>query len=235
MPQREIFVISAQRTAIGSFGGSLKDVPLATLATTAVRGALQRAAVAPAEIGHLVMGTVIPTEPRDCYLARIAAIEAGIPQETPAFNVNRLCGSGLQAIVSAAQTIAAGRLRHRGRRRRRVHEPRAVPAARGALGRAHGRRADARLRCSARCTTRSSQCHMGITAENVAAQLRHHRARCRTQLAVESHRARRRAIAEGRFKSQIVPVEMKTRKGTVSVRHRRARARATRRWRSWRS
>ena len=105
MTTREIYIAAAVRTAIGTFGGALKDVPLSQLATTAVREALRRSGADAAHIGHVVMGNVIPTEPRDAYLARVAALDAGIPQETPAFNVNRLCGSGLQAIVSAAQTL----------------------------------------------------------------------------------------------------------------------------------
>ena len=108
MSQAEVFVVGAARTAIGSFGGSLKDQPLASIATTAIKAALERAGVAPDAVGHVVMGNVIPTEPRDAYLSRVATIEAGIPKETPAFNVNRLCGSGLQAVVSAAQTILLG-------------------------------------------------------------------------------------------------------------------------------
>jgi acetyl-CoA acetyltransferase len=104
----EIFVVAAVRTAIGSFGGALKDVPLSELATTALRAVLERSGVPAAEVGHVVMGNVIPTEPQDAYLGRVAAITAGIPRETPAFNVNRLCGSGLQAIISAAQTILLG-------------------------------------------------------------------------------------------------------------------------------
>src|SRR5437879_5530234 len=98
MTMREVWVVGAARTAIGSFGGTLKDTPMAQLAVIAVRAAMQRAGVEPAQVGHLVMGNVIPTEPRDAYISRVAAIESGIPQETPAFNVNRLCGSGLQAI-----------------------------------------------------------------------------------------------------------------------------------------
>src|SRR6202166_597305 len=108
MSNREIWIVAAARTAIGTFGGGLKDIPLADLATTAVRGALERSRVPPDQVGHLVMGNVIPTEPRDAYLSRVAAIGAGMPHETPAFNVNRLCGSGLQAIVSAAQSILLG-------------------------------------------------------------------------------------------------------------------------------
>src|SRR5687767_231380 len=96
MEQREVFVLSAARTAIGTFGGALKDVPLTDLATTAVRAALERSGVPPGNIGHVVMGNVIPTEPKDAYLSRVAAMGAGIPKETPAYNVNRLCGSGLQ-------------------------------------------------------------------------------------------------------------------------------------------
>src|SRR5882757_2374471 len=108
MLSREVFVVGATRTAIGGFGGSLKDVPLSGLATTVVRAALERAGTAPEHVDHVVMGNVVPTEPRDAYLSRVAALDAGIPKETPAFNVNRLCGSGLQAIVSAAQTILLG-------------------------------------------------------------------------------------------------------------------------------
>jgi acetyl-CoA C-acetyltransferase len=108
MLQPDIYVVGAVRTAIGTFGGALKDISLADLATTAVRAVLERSKLPPKEIGHLVMGNVIPTEPRDAYLGRVAAMNAGIPKETPSFNVNRLCGSGLQAIVSAAQTIWLG-------------------------------------------------------------------------------------------------------------------------------
>ena len=98
MSSPEIYVVSAVRTAIGGFGGSLKDLPLADLATTVTRAAIERSGVAAEQIGHMVMGTVIPTEARDAYLSRVAAMNAGIPKETPAFNVNRLCGSGLSLI-----------------------------------------------------------------------------------------------------------------------------------------
>ena len=105
---RDVFVVAAARAAIGTFGGTLKDTPLADLATLAVKTALARSGAPIDKVGHLAMGTVIPTEPRDVYLSRVAAINAGLPKETPAFNVNRLCGSGLQAIVSAAQAIVLG-------------------------------------------------------------------------------------------------------------------------------
>src|SRR5258706_5087544 len=103
-----VFIVGTARTAIGTFGGSLKDLPLTALGTTVVRAALDRSHVDPRWVGQVVMGNVIPTDPRDAYLSRVAAIDAGIPQETPAFSVNRLCGSGLQAILSAAQAIQLG-------------------------------------------------------------------------------------------------------------------------------
>ena len=108
MSSPDVYVLSAVRTPIGTFGGSLKDVPLTQLATTAVKAALTRSGCDAQQIGHVVMGNVIPTDPKDAYVSRIAALNAGIPQETPAFNVNRLCGSGLQAIISAAQSLMLG-------------------------------------------------------------------------------------------------------------------------------
>jgi len=108
MSHNQVYVISAARTAIGSFGGSLRDQSLCHIATHAVGTALERSGVPADAIGHVVMGNVIPTEPRDAYLSRVAALDAGIPKGTPAFNVNRLCGSGLQAIISAAQAIMLG-------------------------------------------------------------------------------------------------------------------------------
>ena len=101
MPQPEVFVVNAVRTAIGSFGGSLKEVALSALATEVVRSVLARSGVGAEHVDSIVMGNVIPTEPRDAYLSRIAAIDAGIRKEAGAFNVNRLCGSGLQAIICA--------------------------------------------------------------------------------------------------------------------------------------
>ena len=104
----EVYVVGAARTAIGSFGGALKDVALSDLAHTAVAAALSRSSVDFERIGHVVLGHVIPTEPKDAYLSRVAGLKAGLPQSTPAFNVNRLCGSGLQAIISAAQALRLG-------------------------------------------------------------------------------------------------------------------------------
>lgn len=213
MSTPEIFIVAATRTAIGTFGGSLKDVPLAQLATTAVREALSRSGVEPARIGHVVMGNVIPTEPRDAYLSRVAAIEAGIPQETPAFNVNRLCGSGLQAIVSAAQTLLLGDadIAIGGGAESMSRGPYILPAARWG-----GRMGDIQATDYMLGILHDPfhKVHMGITAENVA-QREGITREMQDALAMESQRRAARAIAEGRFKSQIVPLEMATRKGTV--------------------
>ena len=213
MSNTEIFVIAAARTAIGSFGGALKDVPLSDLASIAVRAALERSGVAPGQVGHLVMGNVIPTEPRDAYLGRIAAMSAGIPKETPAFNVNRLCGSGLQAIVSAAQTILLGDAEI------------AIGAGAESMSRGpyllSGARWGVRMGDSAMVDYMTGilhdpfeNVHMGITAENVAARYGIGR-RMQDELAVESQKRAARAIAEGRFRSQIVAVEVPSRKGPV--------------------
>lgn len=214
MSKREVVVVGAMRTAIGSFGGTLKEVPLAQLATTAVKAALAHAGVAPGEVGHMVMGNVIPTEPRDAYLGRVAAVEAGIPKETPAFNVNRLCGSGVQAIISAAQAILLGdcdiaigagaEAMSRG--------PYLLPA-----GRWGARMGDAKMLdyMTGILHDPFHAIHMGITAENVAARYGITR-EMQDALAVTSQQRAARAIAEGRFKGQITPVEIQTRKGVVN-------------------
>lgn len=213
MNQREVFIVSTARTAIGSFGGALKDVPNSQLATTAVRAAIARSGVAPDAIGHVVMGNVIPTEPRDAYLSRVAALDAGCPIETPAFNVNRLCGSGLQAIVSAAQAIYFGDCD--------------IAVGGGSESMSRGPYFDTAARQGARMGDAVlldymlgilhdpfQKMHMGITAENVAE--RHGITREQQDaLAAESHRRAAAAIAAGRFKEQIAPVEIKTRKGVV--------------------
>src|SRR5437899_2397544 len=108
MAQPEVVVLSGVRTPIGTFGGSLKDKPPVDLAAAVVREAVKRAGIKPEDVGHVVFGNVIHTDPRDMYLSRVAAINGGLPVETPAFTLNRLCGSGLQAIVSAAQLIGMG-------------------------------------------------------------------------------------------------------------------------------
>ena len=169
--QPSIHVVGYARTAIGSFGGSLKDTPLSELATAVVRSALERSGASADSVDHLVMGNVVPTEPHDAYLSRVAAIGAGLAHAVPAFNVNRLCGSGLQAVVSAAQAIALGEAN--------------VAIGAGAESMSRG----AYLQPSARWGARLgngvlldymntilhdpfSQVHMGVTAENVAASNR---------------------------------------------------------------
>ena len=209
----EIYVVSAVRSAIGTFGGSLKDLPLADLATQVTRAAIERSGIAAEQIGHMVMGNVIPTEPRDAYLGRVAAMNAGIPKETPAFNVNRLCGSGLQAIVSAAQSLLLG-------------EAEAVIAA-GAESMSRGPYLLPQARWGARMGDLNGVdymlgilqdpfegFHMGITAENVAAKNGITR-QMQDEVALTSQQRAARAIAEGRFASQIVPIEIPGRKGPV--------------------
>lgn len=211
---RDVYVVGAARTAIGTFGGSLKDVPLADLATLAVRTALERSGAAAGSVGHLAMGTVIPTEPRDAYLSRVAAMNAGLPKETPAFNVNRLCGSGLQAIVSASQAILLGDCE--------------VAIGAGAESMSRGAYLLPQARWGARMGDSPMldfvvgalhdpfhKIHMGITAENVGEQYGISRSMM-DELAVESHRRAAAAIAEGRFKSQIVPVVIPSKKGDIS-------------------
>lgn len=214
MTQREIVVLGMARTAIGTFGGSLKDVPLSTIATTAVRAALERSGVAAGDVGLVVMGNVIPTEPKDAYLSRVAAMDAGIPKETPAFNVNRLCGSGLQAIVSAAQAVMLGDadIAIGAGAESMSRGPFMMPAARWGV-----RMGDAQLVDYMNGILHDpwQAIHMGITAENVAARYGITR-EMQDELALESQRRAAAAIAAGHFKAQIVPVEISTRKGVVT-------------------
>ena len=210
---REVVFVGAARTAIGSFGGALKDVPPADLGALVIKTALERAGVAPKEVGHVVLGNVIPSVPQDAYISRVAALNAGVPQETPAFNVNRLCGSGLQAIVSAAQAIQLGDCD--------------VAVGAGAESMSRG----AYLVTSNRWGARMGDVkmldfmlgalhdprmhiHMGITAENVAARYDITREQ-QDAYAVQSQQRAAKAVAAGIFKDQIVPVEIKTRKGVV--------------------
>lgn len=207
----EIYVVSAARTAIGTFGGSLKDVPPADLATTAVKAALERAAVDPALVGHLVMGNVIPTETRDAYISRVAAMNAGIPKETPAYNVNRLCGSGLQAIINAAQTLMLGdadivvgagaESMSRG--------PYLMPSARWGSRMGNAQVIDYMLGI---LHDPFHGIHMGITAEYVAARNGITR-EMQDALAFEDQKRAAHAIANGYFSEQIATVEIQDRKG----------------------
>lgn len=213
MSQREVVVLGAARTPIGTYGGSLKDVPLTELATIAVKAALERSGAAPDAIGHVVMGNVIPTEPRDAYLSRVAAIDSGIPETVPAFNVNRLCGSGLQAIVSAAQAIRLGDcdLAIGAGAESMSRGPYTVPNLRWGA-----RMLDARLVDYMNGILHDpwKTVHMGITAENVAERYAITR-EMQDALALESQRRAAVAIAEGHFRDQITPVELKTKNGVT--------------------
>jgi acetyl-CoA C-acetyltransferase len=208
----EIYVVSAARTAIGTFGGSLKDVPPADLATTAVKAALQRAAVDPALVGHLVMGNVIPTETRDAYISRVAAMNAGIPKETPAYNVNRLCGSGLQAIISAAQTLLLGdaEIAIGAGAESMSRGPYLMPSARWGARMGNVQAIDYMLGI---LHDPFHSIHMGITAENVAERNGITR-EMQDALALEDQKRAAHAIAYGYFSEQIATVEIQDRKGT---------------------
>jgi acetyl-CoA C-acetyltransferase len=213
MAQREVVVVSGARTAIGDFGGSLKDIPPTKLGSIAIREAVARAKVDPATVGHVVLGSVIHGEARDMYISRVAAIEAGLPVGTPCLTVNRLCGSGLQAIVSAAQHILLGdtdtvigagaesmsRAAYflpSARWGQRMGDGQVIDAMTGALHDPFGNG------------------HMGVTAENIAAKYGMTREE-QDAFSIESHRRAAKAMDAGFFKSQIVPVEVKSRKGPL--------------------
>ena len=217
MQTPEIFILGARRTAIGTFGGALKDVPLAELASTAVKAALQSSQVDPQRIGHVVMGNVIPTEPQDAYLARVAAINAGIPKETPAYNVNRLCGSGLQAIISAAHTLMLGDAEFAigAGAEAMSRGPYLMPAARWGARMGDTPMLDYMLGI---LHDPFHGIHMGITAENIA-QRNNISRQTQDALALEDQQRAAQAIARGYFDSQIAAVEVRSRKGSVLFQH----------------
>jgi acetyl-CoA C-acetyltransferase len=209
--QRDVLVVSGVRTAIGDFGGSLKDVAPTALGAQVGREALARAEVAGDEVGHVVFGNVIHTEPKDMYLARVAAMGAGVSQDAPAMTLNRLCGSGLQAVVSAAQGIAMGDAD--------------IALAGGAESMSRAPYMASGMRWGARMGDAQmidmmvaalhdpfDNIHMGETAENLAESHQITRAQ-QDVLAEQSHKRAARAIQEGRFKAQILPVVLKSRKG----------------------
>lgn len=210
---REVVILSGVRTAIGDYGGALKQIAPAGLAANVVREAVVRAGIDPEVIGHVVFGNVIHGEARDMYLSRVACIEGGLPQHVSALTVNRLCGSGLQAIISASQSILLGdtdaavaggaESMSRGgyllptlRWGQRMNDGAAVDMMVGAL------------------TDPFDRVHMGITAENIAAKWRIGRDE-QDAFAVESHRRAGHAIRQGYFKTQILPLELPDKKGTV--------------------
>jgi len=207
----DIVILSGARTAIGTFGGSLSSLPPTETATIVSKAAMERAGIDPAQIGHVVFGHVINTEPRDMYLSRVAAIQAGIPEATPAMNVNRLCGSGAQAIVSAAQALMLGDADFAlaGGAEAMSRAPYSMPAVR--FGQKMGdTKAVDMLTATLSCPFGTG--HMGVTAENVAAETSITRAD-QDAFALESQKRAAAAIAAGYFADQIVPVEIKTRKG----------------------
>ncbi|OYW54300.1 MAG: acetyl-CoA acetyltransferase [Rhizobiales bacterium 12-68-15] len=211
--ETDVVFLSGARTAIGSFGGALKDVPPTTLGAHAAKAAIARAGIAGGDVEHVVFGNVIHTEARDMYLSRVAAMEAGVPKEAPALTVNRLCGSGLQAILSAAQSILLGDAQ--------------IALAGGAESMSRGGYLLPNARWGQRMGAATAvdmmlgvlndpfgHGHMGVTAENVSARYDIPREQ-QDAAAVESHQRAARAIAAGHFKEQIAPFEIAGRKGTV--------------------
>ncbi len=211
--QREVVILSGVRTAIGDYGGSLKDIPPSELGAKVVREAISRAKVDPKDIGQCMFGNVIHTEAKDMYISRVAALKGGLPAESGALTVNRLCGSGMQAIVSASQSILLGDVD--------------AAVAGGAESMSRGAYANVTQRWGARMgdakdidmmvgalTDPFDTIHMGVTAENVANKCGITRAD-QDAFAVESHKRAANAIAKGYFKDQILPIELKSKKGPV--------------------
>jgi acetyl-CoA C-acetyltransferase len=209
----DIYIVSGVRTAIGDFGGSLKSFRPADLGAMVIKEALSRAGLEPQDVEHVVMGQVMPTGPKDQFLARVCALKADIPVETPALTVNRLCGSGVQSIVSCAQMMKLGEA--------------SITVAGGAESMTNVPYHDLEARWGKRLGNSVlldalveglhdpiHEIHMAITAENVAQRHQVPREE-QDKLALEGHRRASAAIAEGRFKEQIVPIEVKTRKGPV--------------------
>jgi len=210
---REVVVVSGVRTAIGTFGGSLKDLAPTELGALVVREALARANVSGDDVGHVVFGNVIQTEPKDMYLGRVAAVNGGVSINAPALTVNRLCGSGLQAIVSAAQTILLGdaAVAIGGGAESMSRAPYLAPMARWG-----SRMGDAKLidMMLGALHDPFHGIHMGVTAENVAKEYDISRQQ-QDEAALESHRRASAAIKAGYFKDQIVPITLKSRRGDV--------------------
>lgn len=210
----DVFIVAARRSAIGTFGGSLKDVAPGELGSALVRSAVADSGIAPSEIGHVAWGQVIQTEPRDAYIARVAAVNGGIPVETPAVTVNRLCGSGLQAVITAAQSIMLddAEVALGGGSESMSRAPFLSPAMRWGV-----KMGDTPMLDMLDGALRDpfGRMLMGVTAENVAALYGVDRA-AQDALAVESHRRASRAIREGRFKDQITGIEIRTRSGLTA-------------------
>ena len=213
--QPDVVVLSATRTAIGRYGGGLAGVPPCDLAATVVKEAVHRSGIDPGEFGHAVLGNVIHTEPRDMYLSRVAAVNGGLPVTMPAFTVNRLCGSGLQAIVSASQIIVLGDAQAAvaGGAESMSRGPYWLPGMRWGQRMGDGQAIDPVVGA---LNDPFQSCHMGVTAENVAEDYGVSR-EDQDALAVESHRRAAAATEAGYFTEQITPVQVPAKKGTVEV------------------
>ncbi|MET0248965.1 MAG: acetyl-CoA C-acyltransferase family protein [Sphingobium sp.] len=209
-----VYIVSGVRTAIGDFGGTLKDIAPATLGKLVIEEAVKRAGIESSDVQHVVLGQAIPSEPRDSYVARVAAVEAGIPIEAPALTVNRLCASGMQAIVSGAQMIALGEadVIVSGGTEVMSRSPYVLTASRWGQKMGNMTAIDAMIGV---LSDPFEGVHMGVTAENVATRYQITR-EDQDALAVQSHQRAARAQEEGRFDSQILPVEIKTRRGVTS-------------------
>jgi acetyl-CoA C-acetyltransferase len=207
-------VLSAVRTAIGDYGAGLKDVPLVDFAGAVIKEAMARAKADPKDIGECIIGSVIHGEARDMYVSRVACIKGGLPQETVAYTLNRLCGSGLQSIVCAAQSILLGDIDAAvaGGAESMSRAAYTLPTARWGQRMNDGKLIDMMVGA---LTDPFDTVHMGVTAEAIAKKWGITRAE-QDALAVESHKRAIAAIQAGRFKDQIVPIEVKTRKGPVA-------------------
>lgn len=213
MAQLDVVVLSGVRTAIGDYNGALKDKPPTELAAAVVREAVKRAGIEPEEVGHVVFGNVIHTDVHDMYLARVAAINGGLSNATPALTLNRLCGSGLQAIVSAAQTIYMGdtTVAIGGGAEVMSRSQYWVPGARWGQRMGDGKLIDAMVGA---LSDPFDDCHMGVTAENVAEKWGITR-RAQDELALQSHQRASAALKAGYFKEQILPIESRVKGQTV--------------------
>jgi acetyl-CoA C-acetyltransferase len=213
--EREVVVLSAVRTAVGKYGGALKSMPPTELGARVVREAIRRATVAPAEVGQVVFGNVIHTDVKDMYLARVAAIHGGVPAEAPCLTVNRLCGSGLQAILSAAQSIRLGEaeVAVAGGAENMSRAPYCIDGLRWGQHMNDTTAVDVMVGA---LTDPFDEVHMGMTAENIARKWSISR-QDQDALAVESHRRALSAMQGCRFKEQIVPVEVKVKHASVTV------------------